>query len=380
MKLNSSIAAKIFGLAAFLLFLTVGLSVYMLIEQGETEREMDEVITLHMPLADSITKINEHGLRRRLEFERWFGALNASRPNAEIVADASKNYAAFSAKLGEESAIALRLVDAFPIGVAVGTTLRQIVSVYPAITVRQRQVLDLQVAGEHVRANDLLNVLNDQQYALQAQREMLRAGMDAISARVAADVSKRHRQDFWLTIAVTTLAVVLGLLVAAIITGRMSRSVHALLAAMHDVQEGDLERQIPVQSQDEVGDLTKSFNVLVRELRAKERLTLTFGKSLDPRVLERVMLEPDTGGVVGERRVMNVLFADLVGFTGLSERLTPSRMVALLNRHFGLQAQAVHDHDGIVDKFIGDAVMAFWGPPFVADDIHALSACRTALL
>src|SRR5204863_9282716 len=73
-----------------------------------------------------------------------------------------------------------------------------------------------------------------------------------------------------------------------------------------------------------------------------------------------------------------VLFADLVGYTNMSERLTPSRMVTLLNRHFGLQAQAVHDHSGVVDKFLGDAVMAFWGPPFVNGGDDALLACRAA--
>jgi adenylate cyclase len=75
---------------------------------------------------------------------------------------------------------------------------------------------------------------------------------------------------------------------------------------------------------------------------------------------------------------MTVLFADLVGFTGLSERLTPSLMVTLLNRHFGLQAMAVQEYHGVVDKFVGDCVMAFWGPPFVKPEEHALLACRAA--
>ena len=75
---------------------------------------------------------------------------------------------------------------------------------------------------------------------------------------------------------------------------------------------------------------------------------------------------------------MTVSFADLVGFTGLSERLTPLLMVTLLNRHFGLQALAVQEHHGVVDKFVGDSVMAFWGPPFVKPEEHATLACRAA--
>jgi len=75
---------------------------------------------------------------------------------------------------------------------------------------------------------------------------------------------------------------------------------------------------------------------------------------------------------------MTILFADLVAFTGLSERLTPSLMVTLLNRHFGLQALAIQQHRGVVDKFVGDSIMAFWGPPFTLAEDHALLACRAA--
>src|SRR4029434_7023493 len=66
----------------------------------------------------------------------------------------------------------------------------------------------------------------------------------------------------------------------------------------------------------------------------------------------------------------------LVGFTGLSERLTPLLMVTLLNRHFGLQASAVQEYHGVVDKFVGDSIMAFWGPRFVRPEDHATLACR----
>jgi adenylate cyclase len=104
----------------------------------------------------------------------------------------------------------------------------------------------------------------------------------------------------------------------------------------------------------------------------------TFGKYIDPRILEHVLAQPGAEAVASGRRDMTVSFADLVGFTGLSERLTPLLMVTLLNRHFGLQALAVQEHHGVVDKFVGDSVMAFWGPPFVKPEEHAVLACRAA--
>src|SRR4029077_10067809 len=147
---------------------------------------------------------------------------------------------------------------------------------------------------------------------------------------------------------------------------------------MRDVQEGNLNIELPVSSTDEVGRLTDSFNFFVKELRSKEHLKQTFGKYIDPRILEQVLAQPGAEAVASGRREMTVLFADLVGFTSVSERLTPSLMVTLLNRHFGLQATAVQEHHGLVDKFVGDSIMAFWGAPFVKPEEHAVLACRAA--
>ena len=135
------------------------------------------------------------------------------------------------------------------------------------------------------------------------------------SATKAAE--QRERRVFWLTIAATTSTVLLGLAVAALITNRLSRPVRSLANAMRDVQGGNLNIELPVSSSDEVGRLTDSFNFFVKELRSKERLKQTFGKYIDPRILEHVLAQPGAEAVASGRREMTVLFADLVGFTGL---------------------------------------------------------------
>jgi len=202
--------------------------------------------------------------------------------------------------------------------------------------------------------------------------------MAELSAASALAVASRQRYVLWLTIAATASTVLLGLVVAAIITDRLTQPMRLLASAIRDVQKGNLNVQLAVQSTDEVGALTDSFNFFVQELRAKEQIKQTFGKYIDPRILEQVLLQPGVASVAGGRQRMTVLFADLVGFTSLSERLTPSLMVTLLNRHFGLQALAIQEHKGVVDKFVGDSVMAFWGPPFTQAEDHALLACRAA--
>ncbi len=384
MPFRQTIAAKIFGLAIILLLLTIGLAGFLLFEVTRTKQDLTVVAVFDVPLTQSVARLHEFGLRRRLAFERWFGALNAPQPNPEIVAEATENYSLFTRKLTDEFSAARRIIGKYPkksVGsqtlAEVETLLDQIEPAYQIINNRQREVLDMQLAGQHDKANQQLNLLNDLQRTVQNQRESVNLKMAAWSASAAKATEQRERTVFWLTIAATISTVLLGMAVAALITNRLSRPVRSLAIAMRDVQLGNLNIQLPVGSTDEVGRLTDSFNFFVKELRSKERMKQTFGKYIDPRILEHVLAQPGAE-VTGGRRDMTVLFADLVGFTSLSERITPLLMVTLLNRHFGLQALAVQEHHGVVDKFVGDSVMAFWGPPFVKPEQHALLACRAA--
>src|SRR5215468_8776672 len=385
MPFRQTIAAKIFGLAIILLLLTIALAGFLLYEVTRTKQDLTIVANFDVPLTQSLARLDEFGLRRRLAFERWFGALNASEPNREIVAEATENYALFTRKLTDEFSNARRIVEAYPKNAPgsqtlaeVETLLDQIQPAYKTISLRQREVLDLQLAGQHDKANARLNLLNDLQRTVQDQRASVNSKMAAWSGSATKGTEQRERRVFWLAIAATTSTVLLGLAVAALVTNRLSRPVRSLASAMRDVQQGNLNIELPVSSTDEVGRLTDSFNFFVKELRSKERLKQTFGKYIDPRILEHVLTQPGAEAVGSGRREMTVLFADLVGFTGLSERLTPLLMVMLLNRHFGLQALAVQEHHGVVDKFIGDSVMAFWGQPFVKPEDHAVLACRAA--
>ena len=385
MSFRQTIAAKIYGLAIILLLLTIALACFLLFEVTRTKLDLTVVANFDLPLTQSVARLHEFGLRRRLAFERWFGALNSPEPNPEVVAEATQNYALFTRKLTDEFSAARHIIGAYPKNAPgsltlaeVATLLDQIQPAYEIINNRQREVLDMQVAGQHDKANQQLNLLNDVQRTVQNQRESVNLKMAAWSGSAAKATEQRERRVFWLTIAATTSTVLLGMTVAALITNRLSRPVRSLAIAMRDVQKGNLDIQLPVGSTDEVGRLTDSFNFFVKELRSKERMKQTFGKYIDPRILEHVLAQPGAEAVVGGRRDMTVSFADLVGFTGLSEQLTPLLMVTLLNRHFGLQALAVQEHNGVVDKFVGDSVMAFWGPPFVKPEEHAVLACRAA--
>ena len=385
MRFRQTIAAKIFGLAIILLLLTIALACFLLYEVTRTTEDLTVVANFDVPLTQSLARLDEFGLRRRLAFERWFGALNAAEPNREIVAEATENYTLFTRKLTDEFSATRHIIKAYPENAPgshtlaeVETLLDQIEPAYQIVNNRQREVLDLQLAGQHDMANARLNLLNDLQGTIQDQRALVKSKMAAWSSSATKSTEERERRVFWLTIAATTSTVLLGLAVAALVSNRLSRPMRSLASAMRDVQGGNLNIQLPVNSTDEVGRLTDSFNFFVQELRSKERMKQTFGKYIDPRILEQVLAESGEAAVASGRREMTVLFADLVGFTGLSERLTGLVMVTLLNRLFGLLALAVQEHKGVVDKFVGDSIVAFWGSPFVKTDEHAMLACRAA--
>ena len=236
------------------------------------------VAHLDVPLTESISRIHEFGLRRRLAFERWLGALNAAAPNQEIISEATTNYDSFTVKLTNEFATARGMIASYPGAMAsrpllveVRTLLDHIEPVYPMISVRQREVLDLQRSGQHEKANALMNSLNDIQRTVQTRRELLQDKMAELSAASVQDVALRQRYVLWLTIAATASTVLLGLVVAALITDRLTQPVRSLASAIRDVQKGNLNVQVPVRSTDEVGALTDSFNFFVGSYATKSR-------------------------------------------------------------------------------------------------------------
>ena len=117
----------------------------------------------------------------------------------------------------------------------------------------------------------------------------------------------------------------------------------------------------------------------LRERRTRERAVATFGRFLDPRVVQSLVDRGETmQSLSGKSGEISVLFSDIRGFTSLSEHSTPEQVVELLNAYFTLQSAAVFAQQGTLDKYIGDAIMAFWGAPEQQPD-HALRAVAAAL-
>ncbi len=172
------------------------------------------------------------------------------------------------------------------------------------------------------------------------------------------------------------IALAAALLIGVILAGGITGPVRTLVAAMHEVLQGNLRHRARVDRSDELGFLARSFNEMVTGLQDREQIKDTFGRFVSHDVAEAVL-----GGRVpldGERREVTILFQDIRGFTGLAERLDPVALLRVLNRFFTEVVAAVEAEGGVVKQFTGDGVMALFGVPQIRAD-HTERAVRAAL-
>ena len=116
----------------------------------------------------------------------------------------------------------------------------------------------------------------------------------------------------------------------------------------------------------------------LRENRKRSQLKSMFGQYVPPELVDAMSHTSESYGFEGESREMTVLFADIRGFTSLSEKLSPSELRALLNRYFTHMTEIIFDNHGTIDKYVGDMIMAFWGAP-LKNPNHAKQAIEAAM-
>ncbi len=124
--------------------------------------------------------------------------------------------------------------------------------------------------------------------------------------------------------------------------------------------------------------IASQMDTAIFESLEQRRLRQVLGRSVDPRVMERLLDQADTGFLRGERTLLTVLYADMRGSTSLAEQTDPELLVGYINDYLGAMVNVILDNEGTLDKFVGDEVMALFGAPFPLED-HALRAVRVGL-
>lgn len=150
------------------------------------------------------------------------------------------------------------------------------------------------------------------------------------------------------------------------------RRLRRLQDATVRVREGQFDTKVNVRGRDEVAKLGKAFNDMTSGLKA---LGLYTHETLARSVLDN----PELLGESSAREEGSIFFSDIKGFTPIAEGMGAEAVTAQLNEYFAKLGEALRSQNGYVDKFIGDSIMAFWGPPFIKEGNYAERACAAAM-
>jgi adenylate cyclase len=164
---------------------------------------------------------------------------------------------------------------------------------------------------------------------------------------------------------------------AAWLARGIARPIRAVVNATSAIEAGNYTVAVPEDRLDEVGDLGRAVNRMARGLAERERLRTMFGKYMASQVVKELLGRGEIS-LEGEERDVTVLISDIRGFTPLTEKLGASDVVDLLNEYFTLLVDVVIRHDGVIDKFMGDAILCYFGAPAPLPD-HQKRAVQAAL-
>jgi class 3 adenylate cyclase len=388
--IKRSIRRRIVAIAVGLIVLMVATSVLSMVMVGRVGHLLDELTTRYFPANTHLTRINILSLERALALRRMVIAKMQEPPDEMGYKVRKQLYDEKDAEVDNEAQAARKIINAIiddPSTPSDNAALARIESRIDSVVNDSRRYLK-QASGQ------LLSELDARDFAavrrslagVDALRDEFNERIDAVRTEMAkvsygavATIRSEQNQAVLTSAIVTLLAAFVGLIFANMVSGGIIRSVRQLLEGTRAVEAGRLDQSIEVKTGDEIGQLAEAFNRMVVQLRDNLHVRETFGKYIDPRVVEGLINHPALTGAEGQRRVMTVLFCDLKGFTSLSEGMTPQGLVKVMNRYLSIMSEPIRTNRGIIDKYIGDGIMAYWGPPFVGETDHARFACLAAL-
>lgn len=423
-RVRHPISFKIFGITGLLLILMALVTLISSINFSRVDRQMTLLSDYYIPLDQTVGDIRYHHLIQGLLLERVL-AVNApldSLPQMRKTVEAAaaelgdcdyQTYLATSRKLREsvttpvdewllgfelnrycadrKTQVAMALINKAltlpyvlndPVLVREFTQLQGEMQRIPEARATMLTSIDEFAAESHnadpVATAFLKEHMETDRRAVGQATSTVGRLLHTITLEAAVKASRVERGTTVFNWGITLAAAILGIMFAGLITRNLIKPVRALLKGAKSVERGDLSIAIHVNSSDEIELLARTFNYMVGGLREKESIKETFGKYIDPRIVKD-LLDDHSFSEVGNKRFATVFFSDIEGFTSICEQLSADAVVKLLNSYFTQMSKPIRANGGIIDKYIGDAIMAFWAPPFTGEREHAVLACRAAL-
>jgi class 3 adenylate cyclase len=381
-----SLGAKFVGLTAGLILLLSVTAFISLRNSAETVGQIKTVVEFAIPAYGALARSHIRSLEQAVELRR--SILLAEDPTVpdDVIAEHVQAFLTARQSFEREFADADKLLQhgltqASSAGAA--SDLQKMREELAGLrTLLQAYEHETDACLESIRSRSVaparqrLTTIDGLRQELGGRLEDLRSAMFAALKVISRNAEAAQARAQMATIVVFVLASLLGLGVAVIGAMRLIRSIRSLVRGAEAIEGGNLDTRIEIASRDEIGRLAASFNRMTEGLRMRDRIRDMFGRYVDRRIAEHLI---GSQILLGERRHVSIMFCDLAGFAALSERHGAERVVEFLNAYFSLMAREITATGGIIDKYIGDAVMAYWCPPFVPQEEVALRSADAAL-
>lgn len=186
-------------------------------------------------------------------------------------------------------------------------------------------------------------------------------GVAVLGVDVAADnVVAELRKILYISIGSLVASIGLAAALALFLANKAAKPLHAIRETLEQVATGNYGVEVKVDSKDEFGLVAESLNKMILGLQQRENLKGALARYVSQEVTDSV-LNTGAAAVRSERKKITILFADVRGFTSLSEKITPEEMVELLNTYLEKMIDSIFNHKGYLNKFMGDGLMAVFG-------------------
>jgi adenylate cyclase len=385
--IGMSIRRKIMGISVVLIVLMAITAALSMASVIQIANQLDDLSRIYIPAYGNLARANIRSVERALELRRLVIDKLRSPSNAVAAIRAAFDTKGneFESEVQSARTLIQRLIEKNTAPGDTRSLVRLQTHLDTAVDDSRRhlndeigRLLNLLETGNAAAIDESLNRVDALRDELNGKLDSIRADMLALLSSEADLTTRKQRRVTFIAAFLTLLAAILGLVFSLLVSAGVTRPVRRLLEGAKAVEVGNLDQKVPITSKDEIGHLTTAFNRMVEQLRLKERIRETFGKYIDPRIVAGLIDRPMLAAE-GQRRVMTVLFCDLKGFTGTSEGMTPQGLVKVMNRYFSTMSAPIREYEGIIDKYIGDAIMAYWGPPFTDAAAQARLASLAAV-